>query len=470
MHIFRLQAHDTEAARTAAAIKDQITKTPSKSRRRLLISLGLLGIAGVLAPRVHKLLEVRRRARIWAEKWDKPSTSENEPGKIAALENASRVPTLIHTDLSLTKAGSPWVVDENVVIPAGVTLTIEAGSEILIGGRHYFTVEGRILARGTAEHPIGIRGYSHAEADKWAGLLLINTSKASVFQNVAFENSYYGVRLVHAAGTWTACSFLNVREVCSSFKAAAMFKNCLIEYKNYPGHANINVFKFQKGTAHVEDCTIHCPHSDYKIDGIDGDFLDKGVFRGNRLYGGISPNTDAIDVGDGSRNILIENNVITDFVDKGISVGGSARALIDNNIIVRCAIGVGVTDSSHAKITRTTFYGNDYAIKCYEKLPGEGGGHAEIDQCIIAGSKKAPFMIDEKSSIHFANTLCDQQLLPGAGNLQGTPVFEGAGGDRFNCTRIDHLDGSSASYHLSCAPFGASIVPYPNDKPQGVHE
>jgi hypothetical protein len=442
---------------------------PSKSRRRLLISLGLLGLAGVLFQPAHKLLEVRRGTRIWTEKWQRARKVPNKPGKLPAIENPGHVPALIETDLTLTKAGSPWIVDDNVMIPAGVTLTIEAGSEIFIGSRHYLTVEGRILARGTAENPVRIRAYSSAKADKWAGLLIINTRIPSIFQQVTFENSYYGARLVHAAATWTACSFTNVREVCSAFKAKTAFKNCRIDY-SYPEHANVNVFKFQKGTAHIEGCTIYCPESDYKIDGIDGDYLEKGVFRGNRLFGGISPNTDAIDIGDGSRNILIENNIITDFVDKGISVGGGAAALIDNNIIARCAIGVGVTDSAHAKVTRSTFYGNDFAIKCYEKIPGQGGGHVEIDQCVIANSQEAPFQIDKASSIRFTNTLCDQQLLPGEKNMQGTPEFEDIGRDRFNCTRILGLNDALASCHLPGAPVGANIDPYPHELPKSAHE
>jgi hypothetical protein len=357
-----------------------------------------------------------------------------------------------------------------VAIPSGVTLTIEAGSEIFIGSRHYLTVEGRILAMGTTENPVRLSAYSSAEADKWAGILIINTRTPSIFQHVAFENSYYGARLVHAAATWTACSFRNVREICSAFKTETVFKDCLIDYKDYPGYANINVFKFQKSSVRMEDCSIHCPDSDYKVDGIDADYLEKGVFRGNRFYGGICPGADAIDIGQGSRNILIENNIITDFVDKGISIGEGADAVINNNIIARCAMGVGIKDSAQAKITHSTFYGNDYAVKCYEKVRGLGGGHAEIDRCIIAGSRKAPFETDEKSTICFTNTLCDQQLLPGENNLQATPKFEDIGRNRFNCTGITRVDGTSAGCQLSGAAVGANIAPYPNEPSKSTHE
>ena len=117
---------------------------PSKSRRRLLIGLGLLGLAGALFQPAHKLLEVRRGTKTWTEKWQRPPKVKNEPGKLPALEHANRLPARIENDLTLKQADSPWIIDHDVMIPAGVTLTIEAGSEILSGRKHYITVEGRV--------------------------------------------------------------------------------------------------------------------------------------------------------------------------------------------------------------------------------------------------------------------------------------------------------------------------------------
>ena len=169
------------------------------------------------------------------------------------------MPALIKHDITLQKTGSPWLLDDNVVIAAGATLTIEAGSEILIHRKKFISVYGRIMAVGDSENPIHLRAYSDAETDKWAGILILQNTLASVFQHVKFKNSYYGTRLFHAAGTWTACSFMNVREVCSSYKSHTEFRSSLVDYSDYLGHANINVFKFKKGSVQMDDCTIHCP-------------------------------------------------------------------------------------------------------------------------------------------------------------------------------------------------------------------
>lgn len=430
---------------------------PSKTRRRLLISLGLLGVTGVLYRPVYHYLGVHSMTRDWEEKWEKSAAGRADPDSPPPPANAERLPARIENDLTLKPQGSPWVIDANLTIPAGVTLTLEAGCDILVGRDNYLTVKGRILAKGEAGNPVSLRAYSSAEADKWAGMLIIDSDMPSIFQHVDFENSYYGARVVQAAATWQGCTFRNVREVCSGYKSDTRYDNCVVDYKDYPGSGNINVFKFHKGVVEMEHCRIHCPDSNYKVDGIDADYLVKGVFRGNRLYGGVCPGADAIDVGRGSHDILIEDNIITDFVDKGISVGEKAEVTVNNNIISGCTMGIGVKDGARARVSRSTFYGNDYAIECYEKVAGKGGGYAVLEHCTIAACKVAPYKVGEESSIRITGTLCDQQLLPGEANRQGTPVFEDVNSKRFNCTGITMADGSAAD----CRQFGARIDPYP---------
>lgn len=179
-----------------------------------------------------------------------------------------------------------------------------------------------------------------------------------------FKNSHYCARIVHVTGIWTACLFRNVREVCSGYKSDTRYYNCRISYRNFPGGGNINVFKFHKGLVEMECCHIHRQDSDYEVDGIDADYIIQGMFRGNRLYGGLCPGADAFDVGRGSLNILLEDNIISDFVDKGISVGEGAETTANKNIISGCAMGIGAKDSARATVSRTTFYGNDYAVEC----------------------------------------------------------------------------------------------------------
>ena len=48
-----------------------------------------------------------------------------------------------------TKANSPFLIQGEITIPNGETLTIEPGVEVVFNGHYKFNVQGRLLAIGT---------------------------------------------------------------------------------------------------------------------------------------------------------------------------------------------------------------------------------------------------------------------------------------------------------------------------------
>ncbi|MCK4507002.1 MAG: right-handed parallel beta-helix repeat-containing protein [Desulfuromonadales bacterium] len=424
-----------------------------KIQTRILLALIIIAVVGTAFPYVKKAVEIRSETRKWQEKWADRADA-TAPVKLVALAHATQVPEQITQDQLLSLAQSPWVIGSSLTIQQGATLSIEAGVEIFIAPRADIQVYGRILATGNKDQPIRLGAYSENQADAWAGIF-IRSDEPSAFKYVDFAGSKYGARLVYSSASWDHCTFKNVREICSGYRSDFSFKNCLFDYRGYAGGGNINVMKFYKGFAHIEDCEFFCPDSDYKVDGIDADYMSGAIIRGNRFFGGKCDNSDAIDVGHGSRNILIENNLIVGFIDKAISVGEKAEAVVNNNFITGCAIGVGVKDRGRVTITRTTFYQNDYAVKSYEKVPGLGGGDVTLDHSVIARSQKSPVEADALSSIEISNSLCDSQLLPGSNNYQGTPKFVDVAEYNFNLKGVDALSGGQAT--LSLGEIGAKF-------------
>ena len=101
-------------------------------------------------------------------------------------------------------------------------------------------------------------------------------------------------------------------------------------------------------------------------DAIDYDEVIDGIIRGNKIYNFLGENCDGIDLGEGCVNILIEDNMIFNCSDKGISVGQASTCVIRNNIIGNCNLGVGIKDQgSYALIENTTFYENGIAVSCF---------------------------------------------------------------------------------------------------------
>ena len=95
--------------------------------------------------------------------------------------------TMVSGDVSgtWTVDGSPYLIGGDITVPAGQTLTIAPGVEVLFESWYKLTVNGTLLAEGTAESPILFTG-THPTAG-WLGIRLINASDASRLTYVVIE-------------------------------------------------------------------------------------------------------------------------------------------------------------------------------------------------------------------------------------------------------------------------------------------
>ena len=178
----------------------------------------------------------------------------------------------------------------------------------------------------------------------------------------------------------------------------------------------------KRGEALIENCTFFGSYAE-DTDAIDLDNVNNGIVRNNRIYNFNGSNSDGIDIGESSENILIVSNLIYHAWDKGISVGQSSSVTVDKNLVVGCNNGIAVKDNSFAYITNNTFFNNDTSISCFEKNEGAGGGSAEIINTIFSGNASSSIYLDDFSSASITYCLSDSELLQGEGNLFSDPQF-----------------------------------------------
>jgi len=323
---------------------------------------------------------------------------------------------------------SPYLAVGDVVIEPHVTLRVQAGVEIHMPESASLYVQGNIQMQGTQANPIVIRANAQSGAPRWGALCFDNATDPSSLTHVRLEGASQGQDPVNHIGA------------VSAYNSDLTLDHIHIEDAPFP------IF-IQHGNAAISHCTLHSEkisdminikyassalveycdlrgNDAYDVDAIDYDQITEGIIRSNRIYNFYGPNSDGIDLGEACQDILVERNLIFNCADKGISVGQTSTATIRHNVIVNCAQGVGIKDQgSYALIEGNTFYGNKYAIACFEKNLGVGGGHADAIDNIFAQSKLASHLVDELSVLTLAYCISDTDALPGPGNLQADPRF-----------------------------------------------
>jgi hypothetical protein len=116
-------------------------------------------------------------------------------------------------------------------------------------------------------------------------------------------------------------------------------------------------------------------------DALDFDGAPPGsVIRRSTFRHGPQTNTDAIDIGSGCQEVLIEDCLMFDFPnDKGVSIGESSFGIVVRNcLIYGCESGIAVKDSCTAFVYNCTFATNEYGFRNYNKanpISATGGGH-----------------------------------------------------------------------------------------------
>ncbi len=320
-------------------------------------------------------------------------------------------------------ADTIYAIEEDLIIPSGITLTIPEGVILEMQRNLDIRVMGTLIVNGVEGNEVTIQGrLGHT----WGGLSFENPTTTSSLSHVIVRDATQGddpVVYPSAISGLNATLDLEFLDIGGSrgplfFRGGSLsLRDSMIDIPLTGDGINV-----KQGAAETIRCTFTGNNAP-DTDAIDYDGVINGIIRDCRIYNFRGFNSDGIDTGEQCVNVLLEGNTLFYNSDKGVSVGQGSSVVMRRNLIVGSLQGVGIKDeSSSVLVDQNTFIDCAEGVAVFEKNFGAGGGTAVISNTIFSGCDQ-PVTVDSLSTVTTSYSLSDTLPLFGTANLNTDPRF-----------------------------------------------
>lgn len=374
------------------------------------------------------------------------------------------LPDTIRQDQTLILACSPYTAAGDVVVNPNVTLTVEAGVEIQFPENANLWVHGNLQIEGHENAPVLL--HPGPGSEQWGGIFLENTSAPSYLSYGTLVHASAGIQRLYYPAAISAfhadivMDHMDLTQVDDN-PVFARFSNVELRDSRLKSSVTGDCINVKNGFAIVDHCEFE-GGTQPDMDAIDYDGVSGGIIRNNIIHDFRGDNCDGLDIGEGCKDLVIENNFIYHCFDKGISVGQQSTATVRNNVIAYTHIGIALKDESVAEVEHCTFFGNTQGVSAYEKNAGNLGGTGHITECIVSNAALDAYDYDSYSGLTLTRCLSDLDSINGPGTWNTDPQF-------VNPTRYDfNLLPSSPAIGLGSGHtnLGANPLPVYTGQPQ----
>jgi hypothetical protein len=279
----------------------------------------------------------------------------------------------IASSTTLTTAAGPYVVSSNLVVNAGVTLTIEPGATLYFAQGASVTVNGRLLAEGTADRHIRFTRVP-GTTNTWGGIL---------FNNSLLEN-----RITYA----------EVEFAATADPIVAAGSTILVDHVVFSGTTR-TVIDLSNSSALIRNSVFPSIIDNETIHGLGMPASGYVIIEGN-YFGTTTGYSDIIDFTGGKRPgpiLQVLNNFFSGGSDDALDLDGT-DAHIEGNIFQHIHQDAPRDSASHAiatdtgseiTVVRNIFYDNDHAVLL------KNGAFLTAQNNTIVGSTIAAISFDE---------------------------------------------------------------------------
>jgi len=338
--------------------------------------------------------------------------------------NLSRAATAAGTLPGDTSWSGTILVVSNVIVPSGVTLTVQAGTTVEVTNGVSITAQagGAIDVRGTETNRVLFLPMVGNNA--W-GNIAASGANSSVTLRFA-EIAHGGVNLGSQATALIEDSFIHDVTDAILANSARFVTMRRMHAKSYGS------ITFNSGTVILAEDSLYENLTSANDDALEiqggppGSIIRRCTFRhatGN--------NTDTVDF-NGTSGVLVQDCLIYDVADKGISLGAAgaggtadANITVSNCLIYSVDTGIAVKDGTTAGLYNNTIVGSPYGFRLYQKYtsPVDGGHITNSFNNLLWNLSTTAVSLLNNSSMNA--TYCDFQGTnwPGTGNISSDPLF-----------------------------------------------
>ncbi|TKG91128.1 hypothetical protein EYV94_22245 [Puteibacter caeruleilacunae] len=262
------------------------------------------------------------------------------------------------------------IVDRTVIIPADVVVKVEAGTNIDIVNHASVISYASLVMTGTKEHPIHVTSSDHTAE----GFNVLQANSRSSLRHVVFD----GLSNLHKGGWMTPAA------VC--FYEADVDMYHVTFKRNVQCDDGLNIVR---SDFKVESCVFEACFAD----AFDSDFCT-GLVTDCQF---IRPGNDAIDFS--GSDVVIENCLIRDAGDKGISGGEESHLIVRNTEVSGANIGIASKDLSRIEVDKARIEDVTYGLVAFQKKSEYGPAKLHVNNLKM---KKYLFMhlIEENSMLY----------------------------------------------------------------------
>jgi hypothetical protein len=300
------------------------------------------------------------------------------PKRVASLEGA-HPPRLV--DGTLRFRGGGHHLSADLILPPGIGLRIDAGTELRIDPGRSILVRGPLRIEGRPGRPVRIR-----RADESAAWGVLAAQGKGVTRPGGTPRLRAIVRHLELDGG----SEDQLRGVWYTGQLSVYHQDLELSDSTLSRSANQDNLNVNRGAVEIRDCRF----LESGDDAVDLDWATGSIRRS--LLSGTGPNGDGVDLA--GSTLLLEDLVITSAGDKCISAGERSNVEVKGTLLRRCDIAVASKDSSRVSLEQSVLLDVGTAYDAYQKSRVFGPPTLSIEGVIGAGLSR-PVRISEGATL-----------------------------------------------------------------------